>query len=177
MSHAVVLVALDGVKVMNARKIEQAVTAQMSPFGEDEDEGRGRWRWDWWKIGGRWDGMLAGHNIVRRRDLDTLDFMSWSRKEMRDLWRHLQRDRKRYRKNIVGALYGEPATDLDMPEAAFVEKHARGTMPVPFAFLRNRKWYQEARHRSAQWEARFYKRFIQPLSLDTVLVVVDFHYL
>jgi hypothetical protein len=121
--------------------------------------------------------MLAGHNIVRRRDLDTLDFLAWSRKEMRDAWRHLQRDRRRYRKNILRALYGEVADDLDMSAREFVEKHATAAMPVPFAFLRNRKWHQKARHRSAQWEARFYKRFIQPLSPDTVLVVVDFHYL
>jgi hypothetical protein len=47
MSHAVILIALDGVKVINAKKVEQAVTALMSPFGEDEDGGRGRWRWDW----------------------------------------------------------------------------------------------------------------------------------
>jgi hypothetical protein len=121
--------------------------------------------------------MLAGHNIVRRRDLGTLDFLAWSRKEMREAWRHLQRDRRRYRPNILRALYGEATDDMDMLTPEFVRKHAPAAMPVPFAFLRNRKWHQEARHRSAQWEARFYERFIQPLSRDTVLVVVDFHYL
>lgn len=70
MSHASLLVILDGMEKINPSSIEKAVAEQMEPFNENGKE----WfadgsRWDWWLIGGRYTGKFLGRNYARVKSL------------------------------------------------------------------------------------------------------------
>lgn len=59
MSHAVVMIALQGIDPGDRSAVDEAVAHQMAPFDEN-----GEWfgdgsRWDWYLIGGRWTGYFA----------------------------------------------------------------------------------------------------------------------
>jgi predicted CxxxxCH...CXXCH cytochrome family protein len=58
MSHAVVLVAVDG----PLDKIEEQVEHEMAPFDENEEWFRDGSRWDWYQIGGRFTGWISGYD-------------------------------------------------------------------------------------------------------------------
>ena len=58
MSHACILVALDGVDKNDREAVEDAISEQMAPFDENGEFFADGSRWDWWTIGGRFTGSL-----------------------------------------------------------------------------------------------------------------------
>jgi hypothetical protein len=112
MSHAIVLVALDDIDpAVNLDKnehihgvIEDHVEEQMAPFDENNEMFRDGSRWNWWVIGGRWDGVLMGKNIVRRKDLSPAKFLAHSQREHRKWYREMWEERKKGGHGVGGHL-------------------------------------------------------------------------
>lgn len=70
MSHAIVLVAVDGIdNDASIDTIHGAVHRQMEPFDENGEWFKDGSRWDWWVIGGRYDKRLFGVDWIRRRQV------------------------------------------------------------------------------------------------------------
>lgn len=146
MSHATVLVALDGVEGETMSAIEAAIHYQMEPFDENQ---AGEWfgdgsRWDWYVIGGRWAGWIHETDMIRRKDIDPKVFEA----------RMIAGLKKTYAasKEIIEK-YGEDSGVLAMltdvkpgqSEAEYIAQYDGRFFPVHSAFLRNRVWNEHER--------------------------------
>lgn len=90
MSHAMIIVAIDGSVMQN--DLQEAVGAQMAPFDEAEECFKRGSRWDWWVIGGRYSGRLLGHDYLRRSEVDETGCAEHSRNRAIESWKSLEKE-------------------------------------------------------------------------------------
>lgn len=133
MSHANVIVA----PVLNQIEqvgIEQAVQWEMEPFQESSwfEDGS---RWDWYVIGGRWQGLLAGQNMVQMKSLN----IEAVRKQ-RESWQKEAYNDYKSRSSPFSDIEGDETLEQ------YIARKVGDTNPVhAYAFLRNRHWHEAER--------------------------------
>jgi hypothetical protein len=135
MSYASVIVAPMVGRVAKVG-IEKAVEWEMKPFDEKGTCFRDGSRWDWYAIGGRFDGLLAGKNVVQLKNL-SLDAVE----QVRRGW--LAENYQRY-----AAEPKHPFSDIEEGETLeeYIERRRGGRGPIhAYAFLRNRHWNEGER--------------------------------
>jgi hypothetical protein len=138
MSHAALLCAIEGQR----EDIPRLVAHEMAPFDENNECFRKASRWDWWIIGGRWDGYLLGHNVIRR---DEIDLQAMRERIVQDLQASYVAAEAEEKLGVTGRLlvYGIEAGES---EAAYVRRRTPTcSFPRFWAFLRNRRWNEKKR--------------------------------
>jgi hypothetical protein len=205
MSHALLLVALEGVQ-NNEKVVEEAVASQMEPFNENEEMFRTGSRWDWYQIGGRYKERLLGKDVARKGDLSIEALKQDRRRRFTETYKEAEKE-----KSFSKLLYGVDPSKTTLEE--WLNKNVDSSSPLTaYAFLRSRHWNEgerlgwfgcstatecelagantkkcvtkdprsEARivtwnESEEEWDRQFYHRFIENLPDESLLVVVDYH--
>lgn len=135
MSHAALIVA-PTLEQVTKLGIEEAIEWEMKPFDEGEEWFADGSRWDWYAIGGRFDGMLAGENIVQIKNLSVEECektrVAWLTETYKD---YLGRP-------------NHPLSDVEKDETLeqYIARRRAGCGPIhAYAFLRNRHWNEAER--------------------------------
>jgi hypothetical protein len=136
MSHASVIVA-PTVEQVKALGIEKAIEWEMQPFDENKAnecfaDGT---RWDWFVVGGRFDGLFAGKNVVQIKNLDLA-----ACEQQRHEW--LAEAYKSYTESK------SPFSDIQEGEILeqYIARRRANKPPIhAYAFLRNRHWNEAER--------------------------------
>ncbi len=141
MSHAVVIVAVDG----PARSIKKQIEYEMAPFDENgECFGDGS-RWDWWTIGGRWTGFFMGKDVIRRKDIDAEAFREFRRKQLIADYEKTMTDKSL---SSLSPEMRQFVTDIKPDESleAFLKRCLPEEAVISaYAFLRDRRWHENSR--------------------------------
>jgi hypothetical protein len=135
MSHAAVLVVPMIEVIQREGSIKAAVEWEMLSFSEEEWFGDGS-RWDWYVIGGRFDGLLGGKNVVQMKELS----IEAVRKQ-REGW--IQKAYKSYTERP-----NNPFSDVQENESLedYIARKLGDKNPLhTYAFLRNRHWHEAER--------------------------------
>jgi len=141
MSHGLVIVALEQAVSLSADELAKAVGYQMDPFDEEDKWFKDGSRWDYWTIGGRYEGALLGKNAARRVELTEEACHEASLERSRKLWKAWERE---LHKDEVTQhfLYGLDGVDS---LESLLDRTARESPIIAYAFLRNRVWHEKAR--------------------------------
>jgi hypothetical protein len=140
MSHAALIVA-PMKETVEKLGIEGAVSWEMEPFDENKGEmfADGS-RWDWYVVGGRFDGILGGENVIQVKLL-TLDAIrdrrvQWAEEAYREYVKYFEEHGKVH-----------PFTDVQEGEdlTTYIARRVKGNGVHAYAFLRNRHWHEPER--------------------------------
>ena len=174
------------------------LSAAMEPFSEHSGWFGDGSRWDWWVVGGRYSGSLGGVDVAFRSDLDHKKLCRYSRKEAEDYHDSYSgtefgeallegMSRKEYvtkashfrtyaflhngswhESERMGWFGGSATTECELKTG---EKPNICVFSLPDGKSRTVTWGEEW----DIWAKNYWKRFIEDLQDDTLLVVVDYH--
>ncbi len=167
MSHAVVVVALDGGLAHN--EVSDALDAQMEPFDESGEMFKDGSRWDWFQVGGRWSYHLVakpdsemviggpgaggppdhipkrGCDGCRKKDLDLDAMAKLETRRARKTWSSWLAEKSKD-KFMRQRVYGLKPEDKDEKSyVARVTADARRSPVCGPAFLCNHEWHERGR--------------------------------
>lgn len=172
MSHAVVVVAVDG--VVAREDVAAAIETQMKPFDESGEMFQDGSRWDWYQIGGRWsyslvakegaEGVLGSAGLggpphpeniperacdgCRKKDLDLDAMVELQAARARRTWSAWEAEEKAKRDNEFMRKHIYGLTDADKDEQSYVARltaEARKAPACGAAFLCNHEWHEKGR--------------------------------
>lgn len=203
MSHAAILVALDESPAAK-KKVEKLVEWQMAPFDENGHWFKNGSRWDWWQIGGRYTGSLGDNkDVILKGDLKPEALLAEYESDARKAWikaheepdrnlaglvygvrpgeteeQYIQRNtclcfyaflrnRQWHENERLGFFGGTARTECEV---------ATGDEPKGKCLHRDKKTGAKiVVWNDANWNQKFWRRFVEPLHDSTLLVVVDYH--
>lgn len=164
MSHATVLVSVEGTETYRPGLISKLVDEQMAPFDENDCMFRDGSRWDWYEIGGRWNGLLCPKNIIQVRALK--EMLAKSGKPFPPHYAFLYH-RTWHEQDRMG-WWGMPAKtecEINHPEHKGKCLHTDKNTGAKIVSWGN----------DPGWDDKFYDRFVKNLPDTAWLVTVDYH--
>lgn len=136
MSHGVLLVAVEG----PGSEIKDQVAWEMGPFYREDEYFTGVWRYDWYVIGGTYDGMLGGKNIVQVADLNLEKVREVERLWAEQAWEFNGAMLMANQRPSLDALYQDGDT-----RETYISRAMEAPVPHACVFLSNRYWHEGER--------------------------------
>lgn len=128
----------------NPDDLEAAIAEQMAPFDENNVGifGDGT-RWDWWVIGGRFDGMIMGRNVLRRKELDPAEARRHREQRLREYYRAVATAYQGAKPELFGFMTGIRSGET---EDEYVTRTMQSQSDISaYAFLVNKVWHEQER--------------------------------
>lgn len=143
-------------------------------------------RWDWYEIGGRWSGYYTQKDgkdgdVFQLKQFDAEAYHNMSIENRKIIWNDTMSKPEDMRKHYADIMGVDLEKGLDAYlNVPFVK------FPTSCAVVRNGVWFENGKmdwwgishsHQEPEdeWDSRFYDRFIEGLSPETFLVLVDCH--
>lgn len=149
MSHASLLVAIDGDTVKKHGGIEKAVEWNMAPFDENKEWFRDGSRWDWYQIGGRYEGKFGGNDIALLKDVDEKTQRAGYHKDIRKWFKeaeaYLKQDHGQEVDEFTMSMRFGVDPRKEKLEQLLQQSDEGPWFPSFYAFLSNRQWHENGR--------------------------------